>query len=212
MPASAPVKALLFDLGRVVIDIDPARVFSYWAQSGGLDAGTLARRFVIDEAYRANERGETDMPTYFEHVRRVMGLHGLSQQELLDGWNQTFIGPVAGIDGLLASVQGRLPIHALSNTNAAHGSYMRQHLAALLARFDGVHLSQELGARKPEPQAFERVVQKIGQPAGSILFFDDMPENVEAAQRSGLQAVWVRDISDTRKGLARIQTRLQTPR
>lgn len=204
MPALAPVKALLFDLGRVVIAIDPARVFLAWAQSGGSDAATLARQFVIDEAYRANERGETDMPTYFAHLRHKLGLHSLSDQQLLDGWNRTFIGPVAGIDELLAGMQGRLPIHALSNTNAAHGAYMRQHLRALLARFDGVHLSQELGARKPEPQAFARVVKKIGQPAGNILFFDDMRENVEAAQRAGLQTVWVRDISDTRQALAAI--------
>lgn len=205
MPASAPVKALLFDLGRVVIDIDPARVFSYWARCGGPDASTLARRFVIDEAYRANERGETDMATYFAHLRRSLGLGNLSEHELLDGWNQTFIGPVAGIEDLLDGLVGALPMHALSNTNAAHGHYMRQHMAALLARFDDVHLSHELGARKPEPDAFARVVRKIGQPAGNILFFDDLPENVEAARRAGLQTIRVRGIADTLKGLAQIR-------
>lgn len=205
MPASAPVKALLFDLGRVIIDIDPARVFSYWARCGGPDAATLARRFVIDEAYRANERGETDMGTYFSHLRQQLGLQTLTEHQLLEGWNQTFIGPVAGIEELLASLPAGLALHALSNTNAAHGLYMRRHMAALLARFDAVHLSQELGARKPEPEAFARVVRRIGEPAGNILFFDDLRENVAAAERAGLQAVWVRGIGDTREGLAQIR-------
>ena len=49
--------ALLFDLGRVVLDIDFNKTLSCWAAHAGCEAAHLLTRFTRDEAYLRHERG-----------------------------------------------------------------------------------------------------------------------------------------------------------
>jgi putative hydrolase of the HAD superfamily len=51
--------------------------------------------------------------------------------------------------------------------------------------------SQEIGARKPEAAAFERVCERMQVEPRQVLFFDDTRENVEGACASGLRAFLV---------------------
>ena len=73
---------------------------------------------------------------------------------------------------------------------------------AVAPLFKRVFSSWELGLRKPEQRAFAAVVDQIGVPAHSILFFDDTLENIEQAKRAGLQTVHVGSAADTTAALA----------
>ena len=53
-------------------------------------------------------------------------------------------------------------------------------------------LIQEIGQRKPAPEAFLHVVRRMGCAPGQVLFFDDLQENVDGAAACGLQAVLFR--------------------
>ena len=57
MPSSG-ADALLFDLGRVVIDVDFNRAFSRWAEHARCDQKLISERFRHDTAYERHERGE----------------------------------------------------------------------------------------------------------------------------------------------------------
>lgn len=81
MSASTPepihpraVEVLLFDLGRVVLDIDWKPVFDHWARAAGIDAQRLHRRFNQDEAYDAHERGELTAAQYFASLRKSLAI------------------------------------------------------------------------------------------------------------------------------------------
>src|SRR5450432_1757191 len=52
-PGSAD--ALLFDLGRVVIDIDFSRALACWAGHAGCEPSDIVERFVRDDVYRHHE-------------------------------------------------------------------------------------------------------------------------------------------------------------
>ena len=58
-----------------------------------------------------------------------------------------------------------------------------------------------MGSRKPDRAAFEHVAREIGVPAGRVLFFDDLEENVEGARATGMQAVLVRSPADVAEAL-----------
>jgi len=45
--------------------------------------------------------------------------------------------------------------------------------------------SHRLGARKPDPRVYEHVERATGVNARGIVFFDDMPENIDAARARG---------------------------
>ena len=188
------IEALLFDLGRVVIDLDQARAHARWAELAGVPmrdiAALVGERILGKEAYCRHERGEISDAQFFAHLRQQLKL-ALSDAELVDGWNSIFIGEIPGIRRLLANLHGRLPLYAFSNTNAAHHAYWSRQFRDLLMPFRKIYVSHEIGARKPEPAAFRTVVADMGLAPDRVLFFDDSAENVAGARACGLMAVAV---------------------
>jgi FMN phosphatase YigB (HAD superfamily) len=182
--------ALLFDLGRVVLDIDFSRVAATWAAHAGCDPAALLARFTQNDAYRRHERGEISDAAFFAGLRTMLGID-ITDAQFLDGWNGIFVGEMPGIENLLARAAAHWPLYAFSNTNAAHIAHFSDAHADLLGHFRKLFLSSSIGLRKPERDAFTHVVEAIGVPAARIVFFDDLGDNVEAARACGLVAVHV---------------------
>lgn len=196
-----PIQAVLFDLGGVVLEIDFQRAFAFWANRAGIDAATIDARYSIDEAYRRHERGQIDGARYFAHLRQTLGLD-LSDELMLAGWNRIFVAPIDGVAALLEQLAPRVAVHAFSNTNESHVRHMRQQYRSLFAHFRQVHVSSELGHRKPEAPAFLKVAGLMNCPPSQILFFDDLKENVDGARAVGMSAIQVTSTADIARGLA----------
>ena len=45
--------------------------------------------------------------------------------------------------------------------------------------------------RKPDDAIYADVEHQVGLPPESILFFDDLPDNIEAARRRGWKTEWI---------------------
>jgi len=199
-PGSAD--ALLFDLGRVVLDIDFSKVVACWAGHAGCEPAHLAGRFSWrDEFYQRHERGEISDAEFFVALRAALGID-LSDAQFLEGWNKIFAGEMPGIAKLLARAAQRLPLYAFSNTNKAHVEYFSGEYAGVLGHFREIFLSSAIGLRKPDAEAYDHVVKAIGVPAERIVFFDDLAENLEGARHRGLTAVHVTSPDDVANALA----------
>jgi glucose-1-phosphatase len=198
------IDALLFDLGRVVIDVDFARVHARWAELGGIPAGRFDQtKVVASEPFRQHERGEITDAAFFAHLRREYEIR-LTDEQFVDGWNAIFVGEVPGIRNVLSRVQGDIPLYAFSNTNAAHQAYFSMQFADLLAPFRKIYVSNEIGARKPDAAAFRAVVVDMGIAPHRILFFDDNADNVAGARACGLLAAHVAETADVESALVRL--------
>ena len=196
-----PADALLFDLGRVVLDIDFSRTLACWAGHAGCEPAQLAGRFGRDEIYHRHETGEISDAEFFVGLRNALRI-GISDAQFLEGWNAIFAGEMPGIAPLLARAAKRLPLYAFSNTNSAHVEHFSVAYAGVLGHFREMFLSSAIGLRKPEPAAYDHVVKAIGVPAERIVFFDDLAENIEGARARGLTAVHVTSTDDVAKALA----------
>jgi len=197
-PGSAD--ALLFDLGRVVLDVDFNRALRHWADRAACEPARLMERFAHDELHRRHERGKISDATFFSGLRATLGIE-LSDAQLLEGWNAVFVGVIPGIDRLLARAADRLPLYAFSNTNNPHVEYFSLEYAGVLGHFRKLFLSSSIGLRKPDAEAYDHVVEAIGIPAERIVFFDDLVENIEGARERGLIAVHVRTSEDVARAL-----------
>jgi putative hydrolase of the HAD superfamily len=197
-PGSAD--ALLFDLGRVVLDIDFSKAIACWAGHAGCAPEAIVARYVRDEAYRQHEMGKISDEAYFESLRASLGI-GISNDQFLQGWNAIFAGEMPDIAALLPRAAKHMPLYAFSNTNRPHVEYFSREYADLLGHFRELYLSSSIGLRKPDAEAFDHVVNEIGVPAGRIVFFDDLAENVEGARARGLTAVHVRSTADIAEAL-----------
>jgi len=192
--------ALLFDLGRVVLDIDFSKALSCWAAHADCAASDIAARFVRDDAYRRHEMGAMSDADYFESLRASLGI-GISDAQLLEGWNAIFAGEVPGIAPLLTRAAGQTPLYAFSKTNRPHVEYFSIAYAGILGHFRELFLSSTIGLRKPDAAAYDHVIKAIGAPAGRIVFFDDLAENIEGARASGLTAIHVKSAADVASAL-----------
>jgi glucose-1-phosphatase len=199
MPGSAD--ALLFDLGRVVIDIDFSKVMASWAGHAGCEPSELSRRFATDETFRRHETGMASDAEFFAALRKTLGVD-LSDDQFLEGWNAIFAGEVPGISALLARAARHLPLYAFSNTNPPHVEHFSTVFADVLGHFTEIFLSSSIGLRKPDAAAYDHVIQAIGAPAQRIVFFDDLAENIEGARRQGLTAVHVTSPDDVARALS----------
>lgn len=196
----SPTRAVLFDLGGVVLDIDFDRALAAWQPHSRLPPAGLRERFAFDEPFRHHETGRLDDAGYFAHLRELLALDcELAQVEA--GFNAILIAEIRETVDLLAALRERVPCYAISNTNPAHVRHMRRAFPGLLDRFDHVFTSHEIGHRKPQAESFAHVLRAIALPAAEVLLFDDLEPNVQAAQALGLQAVLVKGPDDVRNGL-----------
>jgi FMN phosphatase YigB (HAD superfamily) len=193
--------ALLFDIGRVVINIDFGKALACWAGHAGCAASDLATRFTPDESYRHHETGKLSDAEYFAALRNSLGI-GISDAQFLEGWNAIFAGEMPEIANQLARAGKHLPLYAFSNTNTAHVAHFPAIYADVLKHFREIFLSSSIGLRKPDTAAYDHVVKAIGVPASRIVFFDDVAENVEGARAVGIHAVQVKSPADIAETLA----------
>jgi putative hydrolase of the HAD superfamily len=70
----------------------------------------------------------------------------------------------------------------LSNSNEVHWH------ESLTTPFDHAFSSHLIGAIKPDPEAFEYVLEALDVAPSAVLFFDDALSNVESARRLGIES------------------------
>ena len=202
MQRAAP-QALVFDLGGVLLDIDFERALTAWAPFSTLHLDDMRRAFCLDAHYERHERGELDSTTFFEHLAAKLELNA-SHDEIRRGWNSIFVGEIAETLAMIESVRPLLPCYAFTNTNATHMDAWSALYPAVVHAFDRIFASHEMGLRKPDRAAFEQICRATALAPESLVFFDDLAENVRAAAEVGLQAVLVRSPGDVASTLERL--------
>jgi putative hydrolase of the HAD superfamily len=103
-------------------------------------------------------------------------------------WGRIFLPETLIPESLFESLRQRHRLLLLSNTNAMHFR-MAQERYPLLRHFDGYVLSYEVGSLKPSPEIYREAIARAGCRPQECFFTDDIPANVEAARKEGMQAV-----------------------
>ena len=195
-----PPKALLFDLGGVLIDIDFNLAFEAWQKHSRLSLAEIRQRFSFDRPYQRHERGEIEGAEYFRHLITALELED-DIDLVARGWNAIFVKEIPETIAAVRAMRDRLPCYAFTNTNATHMTSWTGRFPGVAASFDRVFASHLMGLRKPERAAFSTISRETGIAPESIVFFDDLAENVAGAVDAGLHGVLVRSPQDVRNAL-----------
>ena len=98
-----------------------------------------------------------------------------------------------GIGGVLRHLrQQGYRLAVVSNTGFPAGQVLRQVLAAdgMLLYFEAFAFSDELGVRKPDPEIFRPVLQRVGvDPAEAVHIGDRPAVDVAGAHAAGMRAI-----------------------
>ena len=116
-------------------------------------------------------------------------------------WIETLGGPIDENVALLRRLKsaGR-PVHALSNFATDKFALAREQYDFLNA-FDVAVISGHVGAVKPEARIYEILFERAGAAPKDLLFIDNSPANVRAAEGLGMATIHYRPGVDLEREL-----------
>lgn len=201
VPPPHRYRALIFDLGGVLINLDyAAPVAAFAALSAGAEPLGFTQR-AQTPLFDAIETGLLDDAGFRAALRQAYTIANVTPDDAIDAaWNSILLDfPAPRLELLRALRAGGYELYLLSNTNALHraafDAILRRdhHLPdGLLGFFDHVYFSHEIGLRKPDAAVFRHVIADRGLDPARTLFIDDSPQHVAAARTMGLDALWLR--------------------
>lgn len=183
MSPEPPLRALILDLGNVLVFHDNDLLFRNLGARSGLDAAEVQRRLTGPLWEDAN-RGHLDAEGIWRGVCTLLRT-AIPYPEFAALWSSHFTENTSLLPHL-ERLSAHLPLVLLSNTNWMHVAWLQPRLP-VLRRFRHLVLSCEVGRVKPEGAIYREALTHTGVAAEHAAFFDDVPEYVEAARGVGLQ-------------------------
>lgn len=179
--------AVVFDLGKVLVDFDYGLVVRRVAERSAATLGSLQRLIMESPLLPAYERGEVTSEEFFNRIREETGYRG-DFAEFAAGFGDIF-SEIEPMLALHADLRARgVPTFIFSNTNDLAIRHIRRRFP-FFAGFDGYVLSYEHGVMKPDAPLYEVVEKTAGRRGGELVYLDDRLENVEAALARGWVAI-----------------------
>jgi glucose-1-phosphatase len=191
------IQNIIFDLGGVIIDIDPQRSFKALAAfyQGKKNSEQLLSENV--QLFLDYEKGFISDEEFREGIRKLADNPTIKDEEIDQAWNSMLLYiPIERLQ-ILEKLRSQYKTFVLSNTNAIHVTAFNKLIeqnsgkADINHFFDKVYYSHELKLRKPEPEIYQHVIDEHKLNVGATLFVDDRLENIEAAASIGLQTFHV---------------------
>lgn len=181
------IRALLFDLGNVLVGFDFARGYRAIEGITARPPEEIQRLINRSGLVVPYERGEISSEDFVAQLSDALGLR-LSYREFCDLWSTIFLPDPLLPEALLASLRRRYRMVLISNTNHIHYQTIK-NAYPVVRHFDARVLSFRVGAAKPSQIMYEEAVRQAGCRPEECFFTDDMPEFVEAARACGIDAV-----------------------
>ena len=194
MVASQAIRAVIFDLGGVVLD-SPLEVFLDFEARHGLARGflgTVVVRSGEHGAWAKLERGELHLGAFYSAFDAEIAAAGasVSSESLMAevaGRSQVRWPMIEAVRRIRAS--GRKVGALTNNWVSDDGQYDR--MQALAREFDAFIESCKVGLRKPDPRIYEIACEALGVAPAEAVFLDDIGSNLKAARALGMYTVKV---------------------
>jgi 2-haloacid dehalogenase len=181
-----PVDAVVFDVGRVIVEWD-LRILIRKLIADPAEVEHVYRNVVSPEWHFRHDAGVplaemipariAEFPQY-EAVIRAYAAR----------FNETIPGPVPGTTALVEALDAAgVPLFAITNFGAEFWPPFRSEWP-VIERFRDVVVSGQERIAKPDPEIYRIAARRFDHEPERMLFIDDSRDNVEAARALGWQA------------------------
>jgi epoxide hydrolase-like predicted phosphatase len=198
-----PLKAIIFDVGGVLIRTHSRAGREKWAAKFGLDPWEFENFIFSGESGRQAQMGQKTVTT---HWRWLGDYFKLDEAGLTEIQADFFAGDALN-ESLLEYIkrlrQAGYRTGLLSNfgDNARH---LWTEVYPFIDYFDGIVISAEVGLMKPDPKIYYLAAESVGVQVTEALFVDDFAENIEGAKAVGMQTLHFTDPDTAQQELAKI--------
>ena len=186
--ANGKIQGVIFDLGGVVIDWNPAHVYRE------IFAGDEAKMNLFlteicpldwneqQDAGRSLAEGTAErIALYPEWEKEIRAFYGR--------WIEMVGEAIPGTTQIMRELSALgLPLYALSNWSAELFPLVRNKIPAF-AMFKKIFLSGEYRMTKPDARFYRAALGEIPIPIENLIFIDDNPNNTAAAEALGLKSL-----------------------
>ena len=182
------IKAVVFDLGRVLLWFDNGLFIRALAERSGRTAEEVREIAHANlDLIRGFDRGDVAAGDFRTGVCAALGLD-LGEGEFWSVYADIFTVHAPGLDVARRLRSSGLKLVLLSNTDPVRYEFVRSRFPETQF-FDAYVLSYELGLLKPEPGIYLEAARRAGCPPEECVFIDDLAENVAGAEAVGMTGI-----------------------
>lgn len=192
------IEAVIFDLGRVLIDVQFEHLFKsaedkIRAKYSTMDA-VLANPVFVEHS-----TGKIDSTLFYRKLTQQLGLE-LDAHRFFNEWCSIF-SPITPMLELMQTLNKKMPVGLLSDTDPVHWAFICEHWPEVKEIKNPV-LSYEIGVMKPNFACYKKAALAVKKTLENCLFIDDRLVNVQGAQQAGMQSFQHVSILDSKEKLA----------
>ncbi len=184
------IKNIILDCGGVVFEVFYEKSYQAFKELSTKpeifeDISTLKFKHIASEY----EIGKQTTPEFLQDIRQKLYLTNATNEQIINAWNAMLGKFIPASINFLKQVEDKYKTALFSNTNELHYLEFSQDCQVLLSKLDYVHLSNEIGDKKPNLSSYQKVLELCNFKAEETLFVDDSLENIEAAKQVGIQTI-----------------------
>jgi FMN phosphatase YigB (HAD superfamily) len=204
-PVAQPPRAIIFDIGRVIIDVNFSKA-SMPGNNPPLSHAQVLKLLEADPQWKDWQEGRIAPRDW--HIHFCERFHvTLSFDEFCAGWNALLEPRTILPESLFETLSASCQLALLSNTDPIHVAHIEATYP--FVRFFPVRVySCRVGCSKPQPLIYHHALRELAVLPEESMFIDDVRGNAVAAEALGISAfhfVGARELMDefVRLGLCR---------
>lgn len=195
------LRAVIFDIGRVLVRLDIARSLAGLARGISLSPEEIWSAIQTDPRWHDWQEGRIAPHDWHLHLTRRLR-SPLSFDEFRDAWNRTLDPQPLQSDDLFQALAKNKRLALLSNTDPIHVAHLESNYSFFQFFPAAARIySCSVRASKPSPLIFQATLKAVKTKAAETVFIDDILEYVEAARSLGFYAIQYVDPQQLRADL-----------
>ena len=193
------IKAIIFDLGGVILNIDYDLTIKEFEKLGVLNSTSYYSKNEQKKIFNDLEIGKTSEKEFINAVK--LKTNNANENQIKHAWNKMLLNLPLEKLIFIKSIMCNYQTFLLSNTNSIHISYFKNSLSEtewklFESAFNKIYFSYKIGMRKPSVKIFEYVLKENHLKAKNVLFIDDSIQHINAAQKIGIVTHHLKDSED----------------
>lgn len=189
------IRNIIFDLGGVVLNIDPQLTVDAFHNLGWKDFYEDDNQSLSKELFFNLEKGNSSPEVFRDNVRKMI-VNQKDDNEIDLAWTAMILDIPADRVRYLEELKKNYKLYLLSNTNEIHRIKFHKNFEtdfgySFYDLFERNFYSHEMGMRKPNPQIYLQALKEANLVPEETLFIDDMEENIDAAKTTGMKVLHI---------------------
>ncbi|MEK5216045.1 HAD family hydrolase [Psychrobacillus sp. FSL H8-0487] len=194
------IKAVLFDLDGTLLNRDESLKLFADKQYDRFShlIGPITKDVYTARLIQLDSRGYVWKDKVYSQLAEEFGITKITWQELLEDYLSEFKYCCVPFDNLLLMLEKlkerKMLIGMITN---GFGQFQMDNIMALGIEdyFQTILISEWEDVKKPDPQIFLRVADKLGLQPNECVFIGDHPDNdMRAAKHVGMKGIWKKDM------------------